>query len=482
MLLKVVLIIIIVSSSILAITGQIPAVLLNRLVILLAVAPLILIFFKRHLLTGLLLWLYFLMFRSGLYKYGATTLVLPVLPDLSPERISWLCIFTVFIFELVWHQRKVAAFTSVEIGMIFMCLYIMYSMMVADTIYEKGKGLTLNFFLSNYFFPFSAFFLAKNIVDDEQKVRRTFIFVTIIGFYLGLTGIFENFGLWRLVFPRYIAGESLGMNFGQARGPFLSAGENGLVLSMIFFIAVCLYINTSNKWMKFFLSVTTVLVLLAILFTYQRTVWLGFLVASLTSLIFLPQARKIVLIIVIAAMLVSVIVKFGFVNSKMMEQRTGAVNSIYGRINLYATAKTMFLEKPLFGFGFNAYKKHNVKYIRALKGVPYSGVMSEKESMHDAWALILVELGLVGFAGMWFIFLAILIKSIRLYLMLPVKGLSGKTIVAAFWGAFIVLLITMEFTGWAGSIFPVSFFFLLAGIIVGMYQRICQGEGAPQKI
>ena len=54
-----------------------------------------------------------------------------------------------------------------------------------------------------------------------------------MGFYLGLTGIFEYLQLKQFVFPSYIMNPWIGVHWGRARGPFMNSGINGAVTGMI---------------------------------------------------------------------------------------------------------------------------------------------------------------------------------------------------------------------------------------------------------
>lgn len=435
------------------------------LLVFLAALPLVLIFLKKNLVNALLLWFLAVLFA----EFGV--IALPLLPDLPPHRILWISIFLIFLSELALKQRKIiSGIIKIEIAMLILCVYIIFSMIVAGTIYKEGHGLVLNTFLSAYLVPFSIFFLAKNILDNEQKIKKIFIFFSIIGFYLGITGIFEYFNIRQLVFPRYIMIRHVGIHWGQARGPFLQAAVNGTVLGMIFFITVYLIRQNYKKWAKSFLLISAILILTSLFLTYTRASWLGFILSSLLVSIFFPQMRKVFLAGILAVALIVTFTQSGLIEKERVEERVSAASSVYDRINLYGAAWKMFLKKPVLGFGFNTFRDYSPKYLHTIKGIPFRG-WEEHLSLHDTLASILVELGLIGLGLFILIIFYILKISINLYRRLPSGVFLGKGLVAVFWGIFVVFAVNIQFIEMRFFMFPNSLFFLLAGIIVGLNQR-----------
>ncbi len=446
---------------------------------LLAIAPLILIILKKDLVNGLLLWFFLVLFGFG-------TLPLPMLPDISPDRMIWLALFLIFFSEIALKQRKIlSGDMKIEIAMILLCVYILFSMIIAGTIYKEGHGIALNTFLSGYVVPFSIFFLAKNIVDDDRKIKKIFIFFVIVGFYLGITGIFEHFKLNYLVFPSYIMYPGVGTHWGRARGPFVQASVNGTVLGVIFFIAFYLLFQKYKKWVRIFFSISIIFMLAALLFTYTRACWLAFLLASLVIPVFFPRMRKMFMASVLA-MLIVIFTQFSLEQFKTsthsesrfferdtstveeITERVTSINPIYSRINLYGASWRMFREKPFFGFGFNTFQEVSPQYFSTIKGIPY---MQFGLNSHDTLSGVLVELGLVGLSFIVFIIFYILKISTRLYYQLPPGVFSGKGLVAIFWGVSIVFFINIQFIEMKLFQFPNALFFLMVGIIVGLYQR-----------
>ncbi len=460
---KAIFLIIIILLSIWAIRVGIPPGPYLVLLAFLAIFPLVLIFLKKNLVNALLLW-----FPAILFRFG--NIPLPLLPDLPPHRILWLSIFLFFLAELALKQRKIIyGITKIEIAMLVLCVYIVFSMIFAGTIYKEGQGLFINTFLSGYLLPFSIFFLARNTIDSEKEIKKVFIFFSIIGLYLGITGIFEYFQVSSLVFPRYIMGHR--GDIGVAKGPFLLPAVNGTVLGMIFYIVLYLFMQETKKWVKFFHGITIILMLTTLFFTYNRASWLGLALSSLLLPVFFPQMRRMFIIVLLAILLIVAFTQVRVVEKQRVEERIAHMNPIYDRINIYGTVWKMFLEKPVFGFGFNTFMAYSPEYVHKIEGIPYRG-WEDKINIHDTWAGILVELGLVGLGLFIFIIFYILKISINLYRRLPSGVFLGKGLVTVFLGFFVVFAVAIQFVEMHFFIFANSLFFLIAGIIVGLNQRV----------
>ncbi len=436
--------------------------------------------------NGLLLWFFFAMFT----RWGKISL--PSLPDISPERLIWVLLVLFLIAETtIERKRKMLPFTGIEIAMLLFVVYIVMSMINAGTLYSSKEGLMVRSLLTGYLMPFSIFFLAKYIIDSEQKIKKTYIFFSVIGFYLGFTAICEYFNLNYLIWPSYIKERWSGSHWGRARGPFLQGAINGYVQGIFILMTSYLLLHLNNKKLKIFFSVSIAVMLCGLLFSFSRTSWAGFILSSLIMPIFFPQTRKVYLTCFLAAVIIigvrynvdyrkntekqtwNQLVKEGSLEDKIAA-RTMTLDSIYGRITMYGVVWRIFLDKPLFGLGYNTFQGKSSIYFGIVEGIPMT--VHEGTNVHDTFSGILAELGIVGLGFFLFILVQILMSSVKLYRRLPTGGFSGKGIVVIFFGIFIAFFINMQFRQMRLFMFPSSLFFLMAGIICGLNQRISLGN------
>lgn len=441
------------------------------LYVVMVALPLVYYFLKRNLLNALLIWFFLVIFKE------MGRIHVPMFPDLSPERIVWLFIFGIFLLQVTFRERKlVGGITSIEFMMFFFCIYVLFSMAIADTIYIEGHGLFLSGFLTGYVIPFSIFVLSKNIVDSEEAMKKVFVFFSVIGVYLGLTGVFEYFNIRALVFPKYIMNPFIGVHahFGRARGPFLNASVNAIVLAQALFMSFYLYMQRYEKWSKLLL-VAMMIMMVGFFLTFNRSSWLAMVIAGMLITIAFRQTKRIIVLFIIMGTLIISVNQLGNLGTSRITagERLSDVNTIYIRLNMYNTALNMFLDNPIFGVGYHKYKEASIPYFEPVKGLPDRG---EGLILHNTMFLIIVELGLAGFIMFIFIYAQILKASIKLYRYLPAVGFLSKGFVVIFWAMSLFLLIRVQTSNITLLMFPISIYFLMAGIIVGMEKRISFGE------
>jgi len=311
-----------------------------------------------------------------------------------------------------------------------------------------------------------------------------FVFFLIIGFYLGITGIFEHYNLSQFVFPSVIMSSIKGSQVGSgvARGPFLNNAINGMVILMILVIAVYMYYySLKGKW-RFIVGIDIMIMLVCLVFTLSRATWLSAVFVSLLLFKHFPKTRKHLLfgaLIVISFLMLTY--NYGMLKPykkaitrdvPFMEWVTNklmAVNPIYDRIELLTASLRTIQEKPLLGHGYGTFSVTERYYNRG-KGAPGS---------HNAWLTIAVELGLVGLMLYLAILADIFRVSLRLYNNLPAGEFLGKGFMVLSWCFLVIYIIEMQFAEIKYFYFPNSLFFAMAGIIHGIYQK--RNETALQR-
>ena len=472
-----------------AFNTHIPTVPLLKMHLTLAVAILVLMFIvKNNMVTLLSLWFLLVLFQK--VTWGS---VLPMLPRISPDRIIFILIVLFFLFEFMFKGRKIQAFSSIEMTMIAFSMYILFSMIASGTMI-KATGLSFGVYLVAYGFPFFMFFISKNVIDDENKIKKFFIFLCVIGLYLGLTGIFEYFRLDQLVFPRKIVQTMGGGLQARSRGPFLQPAVNGTVIGMIILSTLILLRSECSKWRKNFYIISLISMIVTLLFTFTRSCWLAFIVAIFTIPIFAPRLRGVfiqsLLGLIILILFLSTFVninarsfgkedQFYFENATLIEKlvtRFTAESSVTGRVDLLKMGYMVFMDQPFFGHGFGTFGKLVEKYGISLEASTLDRDISKIHGIHDTTVALLVDVGLIGVSMYLFILFNILNVYRKLYKKLPREGFLGRELMVICIGTFIVFLINAQFFDMRLYIFPNTLFFCIAGIMVGFYHRLSGNE------
>lgn len=247
--------------------------------------------------------------------------------------------------------------------------------------------------------PWLVFALAPSVLFRERDRNLLLATMVALGVYLGATALFETINLRALVFPRYISDPSVGIHFGRARGPFAQAAVNGLAMYACI-LASLMALRAWRRWLPRLLAGAAVgLCGVGLLFTLQRSIWLGASVASLGTMLLVRDLRRFVVPTVVACAVVvgvSVAVIPGL--GEKVKTREESAGTIRERRALNDAALNMIAARPLFGVGWNTFPERSSEYFEVTDS--YRLESTRGTPLHNAYLANAVELGLLG-ASLW---------------------------------------------------------------------------------
>ncbi|MFO7653994.1 MAG: O-antigen ligase family protein [Candidatus Krumholzibacteriia bacterium] len=376
----------------------------------------------RWIQVALLVWLVSLMgFRRQM------TLVLPGLPDPSPDRALLVWVLALLLAKRLFGSRQVVsrqesaavtpppvAFGLLDALLVLHALYLLASCLLVNptayTIWERA-----------YMMPTAAFFIGKYVLSDGRWFERTVQLLVLLNVYMGFTSIAEHFHWNALVWPRWILSTELDVNFeyaGRSHGIFQQPGVLGIFIGMILPFNVYLHLK-SRGWWRWLHLVGIVICLGGLYFTYTRSTWLGAAVGLATLALL---GRRIYARRIFAYGLLTVLVlgsgSLGMKQDTFLQERVGTENTITERISVLGRAIRMWQDRPLFGTGFKRYTDFRDDYAQAIE-VPYFGLikagLGRVSSPHDIYVAILAEEGLVGAAMQLWIYILLVRAYRRVY-------------------------------------------------------------------
>jgi O-antigen ligase len=247
--------------------------------------------------------------------------------------------------------------------------------------------------------PF-ALFLAVPLVFRTARHRDLFLGALVAwGGYLGLTSLFETVGPDALVVPKYILDPNVGIHFGRARGPFVEAVSNGLALYGCAVAGVIALLTWRGAWARFGACVVVALCTLGVLFTLQRSVWVGAAAGTLVVLLLVRELRRFAVPALVGAALllggavVAIPGLAGRINDRASNQRT-----VWDRQNLNRAGLNMIAARPLLGFGWEQFQVKNTDYFQLGDNIPLT--VSRGTALHNMFVGNAAELGLIG-TSLW---------------------------------------------------------------------------------
>ncbi len=395
----------------------------------------------------------------------------PGWPDIYLERIVFLLFFILFFVEVFRGRERLLPLTRVEFMMIFLLLVLMGSMVRTGFLTTRGDEYQpFHVFLTGFFFPFVFYYFGKTLLYTEKRIKILLWSFLCFFIYLVLTAYFEHFKVNSLIFPRFITNPLIGIHYGRARGPFVTAPVNGWVMGALFFSSLFLRSRVQGGAARLALLFILILTPLAVFYTYTRAVWLSFLLAPLPLLFFskklLLRPRFIFLPLVL--LILFTIVNWENISSQEREQGgVMEVSEVQSRIALFKVTMAVFKEAPIFGVGFGRFRRAIPYYSSEV----LQGTSVQLASQHNLFFGLLSEVGLVGLVPFLLILIFILQYSILLFRRLPGGGFISRDLVVTFWAMLVIYLVTASFIQTQFFIVANSSIFLWAGMMEGLYQR-----------
>jgi O-antigen ligase len=249
--------------------------------------------------------------------------------------------------------------------------------------------------------PYGMFFLAGVVFVNPRAIRCFEVFCLLALGYLSLVSIASLTGARELIFPRYILNPDLGIHLDRARGPFLQAVANGLVLTLLGVIAFdALRARRIGGGAAALLLVPLPVAILA---TMTRAAWISFaLVLGAVVLQSKGILRRAGFGVAAVTVGLAVTVLWLPNLSALVEERASERGPIEVRMAVYRAACEMVAERPLLGWGVNRMPTEVAARMDHYRLDAYWA--------HNTYLEILVEQGIVGLA----LYLWILIGLFRI--------------------------------------------------------------------
>lgn len=260
--------------------------------------------------------------------------------------------------------------------------------------------------------PFALFFIAPFAFRTEADRRVLMGTLVGVGGYLGVTAVLETIGADPLIVPSYITDDSVGIHADRARGPFLEAGANGLILYACAVAAVIAFLKWNDPRARKIALFVAGLCLLGVILALTRVVWIGAAVATPVALAAARETRRFVVPALLVGALVWLVALATIpgLRAEVDKRRNDNKQTVWTRKNSNSAALRMIDDRPLLGFGWGTFETQSYGYYRQAQDYPM--VFVPFNNLHNVYLQNAVELGLVGTALWAFSLLAVLAGGI----------------------------------------------------------------------
>lgn len=330
-------------------------------------------------------------------------------PSLTIDRLLLAALVGTYVVQRSLGTTDPKRFTAVDGVTLGFVGYLLVSMLCTDLRdVQKGQVAPLWRWVGGYLTPVLLYWAAKQAPWNERTSRIVQGALALFGVYLGFTAVCEITHQWALVFPKYVADPKVGLHFGRARGPMVHGVSFGDYQGICLLAAWLCLLWASRTW-KVPLATSLPLFFAGVFFSYTRSVWMG-TGLGLVIVLFLTlrgRTRNVVLGgIALSSVLVGLTQMDKIVGFQREQSAADTRESADMRVSFAYVSWKMFLDRPVFGFGFGRFPVDKLPYLsdrstdlrlEALR--PYVH--------HNTYLSILTDTGLVGLGlflsmlGLW---------------------------------------------------------------------------------
>lgn len=295
---------------------------------------------------------------------------------------------------LLWIVKKITAKKSLPKNsltkpILFFAFVAGLSLVINSRLLTMPEFLVSGLYLARWIAYAGLFFVVADFPDKiKAKIPIWLLYAGTATAVLGLVQYFLYPNLRNLFYAGW--DEHLYRLFATFYDPNFAGG----IFTLTSLLAIYLYFKSQkNLAEKYLLATLGFLSFIALLLTYSRGSYVGFVVGLITLLILMKRRRLIVGLL--AAFIAGIVLlPKDLAGEGVRLLRTASIES---RIEEAQTAITIFRDNPVIGVGFNAYK-----YAKAAKGLATTNEFGEIHSAagtDNSFLFVLAITGIVGFAA-----------------------------------------------------------------------------------
>ena len=338
--------------------------------------------------------------------FGFPNEILRALPFVTMERLLFVVLVGMVFLQYAFSKRK-TQWLPLEISILVFLIYAFVNMALhTDMDMVRRDG----WLWVQYLLPMGSFIVSRRIEWSEKALKSLLAALTFTGVFVAVIGVMQSqFGinLFTMNYQTITSGHT-----GRAYGTFSNAHTFVATLFIFLTITLLQFSIYKDAIIRSILIVAMGIIALGIVLGASRAPWIGAALAFVIIFIKHPQARPLMLIGGIVAILVGL---FFFVS--LLDHLDGFIKrvtnlgTLKGRAAVWATAANMIADKPFFGIGFGAesFALHKPEYITGI------GPLSAQYAVylaipHNEYLHVAVLLGITGLI----LFLLILIRLVKL--------------------------------------------------------------------
>jgi O-antigen ligase len=397
-------------------------------------------------LHGLLLWIV----TQPLATHFVNISLGEGVPDLSPTRFCIAFVVILLLARASVGRIRLTRFTKTDA----VALLFMFGIVLSAPNGEYGWR-SLQTIFDRHIVSVLVYFLAKELVQDEDRLRKVVFASWVLVTYVGLYAIYES-----------LTGKPLFMTVGESqraiyesglkilRGLLMNPDSFGRVLGIGIPFNFYLLLEEKRSSRRALYLLTLGIMFSGLYFTYNRTSWIAAIAGLFLIQWFYPRLRNVFLVLLLVTSAALYFNGDRLSDSAVSARvQSGEMSTLHGRTVGWSYAVKVWQRNPIFGHGYGQYRS-----IARREGARDTAI--ESQYLH-----ILVSSGLLGFLPYVLLLSMIPLSFVKTFW--SRDGPVDKVLIVVYWGAHLSYLIN-AITTTDGRIVTSALLFLLAGALSGV--------------
>ncbi len=312
---------------------------------------------------------------SNLLEYLIILLMLVIPFSRSIMNLLCLLIFLVWIVKYFICSKDETEYKNIRRWLLILSVIILLTF-----INSIDLKLSLQKYIGEFLKYLIIFLVTLEVFKQKKQQEKLFI-----SFLISST-IFIIYGLYQFLILE---------NGSRLHSTLNNPNPAGTYLMICSILGISLLLINKSKFGNLFGFFYSIFSLIALVYTYSRGAWLGFLSSSLI-LIYYAYKKKFNYNLVVIITLLIIISIILFLPGKVIDRFESIIDfessSIQQRFLQYSTGLKIFMDNPILGVGPGQFPLVYIKYK-----TPNA---REFEHIHNLYLHLLVELGLSGFISL----------------------------------------------------------------------------------
>ena len=362
------------------------------------------------------------------------------------------------------HRRKLPRPGPAEAAM---AGYVLVS--IASIVWLNNQPVaTFYLFYDRVLIPMALYLIIRFAEPNEREFRWLVMAAVFIVLSQGAIGILSQFA------PGLVPSQWMENAGERTVGTLINAAIYTIALMFGGLVLVHAAQQGGPAWLRRLYVFCFLLAMYGTFISFSRASWMGGLVVGLALLVIYPRfmIRLMAVLVPLVLLLAGVVLTDQLEWAQERLYSAEAENSATSRVPIMVGAYSMFLDKPVTGWGYNNFDLYDRTFYGRVLEVAGD---NKDHASHNYFLTIMAEQGLPGlllYLGPMFYWLLI---TVRRYSCLPADGLQGRKLLLMLW---LVLLFHVIVSNFINMI--VVYGLGIWWITLGLIGYLLEGARAPQ--